>query len=564
MIPSDPPAADRPGARAERDLYEAFRDRLGDDFFVYHRLHYIDDRSRTEGEADFLVLHPARGMLVVECKGEGVARDGEGRWWRVRRGGARSPLEESPVEQAERTKWELVEALTPRCRKALPERREFPLVYGHAVAFPRADADALNLPLDQPRGLIFDANDLDHVAEKVVGAMKLWRDKAGRAAPAPLEPWELKRMRKQALHPVLEIVETLGADIRADSRRMHRLTVEQLATVRGFLNNPRLKVRGGAGTGKTVLALEAARRFAESGKNVLLVCFNKTLGEYLRASVDSWEMAEGAGTVSATSFHKLCGLAHRRLHDNAPLDVPKEREDEIRFWRDGAPYILLEGLAEGAIPKVDAVVIDEGQDFAPTWWEVLEEALADKAQGRTLAFYDPSQEIFGRGCHVPEWPEYALTYNFRNTRKIAEVVRELGRVEMLSFESCPVGEPPEEHEQKSAGTARAAIERLVRDLVEKDRVAVEGIAVLTPHTRENSCLRGVAEIAGIAIAEKPFDRAGKLLHATVGAFKGLESDVIIYADVDPDDPLCGRNARYVAASRARHRLYVYAKGNWRD
>ena len=143
------------------------------------------------------------------------------------------------------------------------------------------------------------------------------------------------------------------------------------------------------------------------------------------------------------------------------------------------------------------------------------------------------------------------------------MVRELGRVEMLSFESCPLGEEPEEHAQKSAGTARAGIERLVRDLVEKERVPVESIAVLTPHTRENSCLQGVSEIAGIALADKPFDRAGRLLHTTVGAFKGLESDVIIYADVDPDDPLCGRNARYVAASRARHRLYVFSKGNWK-
>ena len=420
MIPSDPPAADRPGGRAERELYEAFRDQLGEEFFVYHRLRYIDDRARAEGEADFLVLHPLHGMLVVECKGEGVARDGDGVWWRAKRGGAPERLKESPFEQAERTKWELVEALKRRCLKALPERREFPLVHGHAVAFPRADAGALNLPLDQPRALILDAGDLDRLEEKTVAAMKIWRDKAGRAAPPPLEPWELKRLRKQALHPVLEIVETLGADLRADSRRMHRLTVEQIATVRGFLENPRLRVRGGAGTGKTVLALEAARRFAEGGRSVLLVCFNKTLGEHLTASIAAWERPEGAGAVTATSFHRLCGLAHRKLHDNAPLDVPKEREEEIRFWRDGAPYVLLDGFAEGAIPKVDAVVVDEGQDFAPTWWEVLEEALADKAQGRMLAFYDPSQEIFGRGCHVPEvWPLYALTYNFRNTRKIA-------------------------------------------------------------------------------------------------------------------------------------------------
>jgi superfamily I DNA and RNA helicase len=322
-------------------------------------------------------------------------------------------------------------------------------------------------------------------------------------------------------------------------------------------------VRGGAGTGKTVLALEAARRFAEDGKDVLLVCFNKPLGEYLRASVDSWERQEGFGRVRSTSFHRLCSQAHRELHGTG-LNVPEDKNAEIRFWAEEAPYVLLDGLASGAIPKFDAVVIDEGQDFAASWWTVLEEALRDKAGGRMLTFFDPAQEIFSRGCHVPEWPEYALTYNFRNTRRIAEVVCELGRVEMLSFESCPVGEAPEEHEQKSPALGCSGIERLVRDLVEKEKVPIERIAVLTPHKREHSCLAGVSSLAGFEIADKPFDRAGKLLHATIGSFKGLESDVVIFADVDPKDPRCERNARYVAASRARHRLYVFAKGNWRE
>lgn len=562
MIPRDPPPLDKPGAAAERDVFEALREQLDDEFFVYCRLSYIDDRRLAQGEADFLVLHRAHGMLVIECKGSGVTRDGTGKWQRTFRDGRREPMDESPFEQAERTKYQLVDKLEPRASKALPDRKGFPLVHGHAVAFPRADADELNLPLDQPRSLVFDSKDIDNLGDKVIAAMKVWRDKAGRAAPEPLETWELKRLRKRAIHPVLEIVETLDADIRADSRALLRLTKQQLKTVRGFRNNRRLKILGGAGTGKTVLALEAARRFAGEGKSVLLVCYNNRLGDFLKASINAWEREDGDGEVVANTFFRLCSWAHHETRGEG-MRVPVDRKEQERFWAGEAPYFLMEGVEAGVVPKVDAVVVDEGQDFAPMWWDILDGCLKDPEEGNLLAFYDPSQEIFGRGCHVPDWPTYELTYNFRNTRRIADVVRELGRVEMESYETCPVGEDPEVRDQRSASMGRKKVEQLVEELTGKGGVPVERIAVLTPHTRDHSCLEGLDELAGFSLCDRPFDRDGKLLHTTIGAFKGLESDILILADIDPDDPRCDLNARYVAASRARHRLYVFSKGDWR-
>ena len=392
--------------------------------------------------------------------------------------------------------------------------------------------------------------------------MKIWGDKAGRAAPKPLEAWELKRLRKRAIHPVLEIVETLGSDIRADSRELLRLTRQQLETVKGFRRNKRLRVIGGAGTGKTVLALEAARRFRDEGKSALLVCYNNRLGDFLKASIDGWESAEGAGEVWANTFFRLCAQAHHDKHGKG-LPVPEDKKEQDRFWAQEAPYFLMEGVEAGAIPRFDAIVVDEGQDFAPLWWEVLASCLKDPDGGNLLAFYDPAQEIFGRGCHVPDWPLYELTYNFRNTRKIADVVRELGKVEMISYETCPAGEEPEVRDQRSASMGRKKVEQLVEELTGKGGVPVEKIVVLTPHTRDNSCMKGLDELAGFSLCDRPFDRDGKLLHTTIGAFKGLESDVLILADIDPEDPRCDLNARYVAASRARHRLYVFSKGDWR-
>ncbi|MBN2716445.1 MAG: NERD domain-containing protein, partial [Deltaproteobacteria bacterium] len=202
MIPSLPPEAGKGGARAERAVFDALKTQLTDAYYVYSRLSYIDDRRHTQGEVDFLVLHPTLGMLVLECKGEGVRRKVNGDWERMVND-SWQPMKEGPFAQAERTKYELVDKLKPRAKKILPKREGFPFVYGHGVIFPLSHVDDTVLPLHHPRTILFDADDLQKLATRIPEAMDFWRTKAGRAAPDALDPWELKRFRKKALHPQL-------------------------------------------------------------------------------------------------------------------------------------------------------------------------------------------------------------------------------------------------------------------------------------------------------------------------------------------------------------------------
>ena len=130
-----------------------------------------------------------------------------------------------------------------------------------------------------------------------------------------------------------------------------------------------------------------------------------------------------------------------------------------RFWEEEAPEALLEALAAKALPKYDAIIVDEAQDFRSDWTS-------------------------------------------------------------------------------------------------------DQITILTPHRRDNLSLKGATELGGVPLADEPGARAGKVLYTTIGAFKGLESDVVILVDIDPSDTRSDRRARYVAASRAKLALHVYAKGDW--
>jgi len=291
---------------------------------------------------------------------------------------------------------------------------------------------------------------------------------------------------------------------------------------------------------------------------VLLVCFNRHLGTALAAGVTDDE-ARPAGRVEALHFHRLCRRAYEALA--LPFPVPDSPEDRSAFWVEEAPLVLFEAIEEGLVGPWDAIVVDEGQDFADLWWETLESGLRDPQKGRMVFFYDPAQELFGRQPTPPPWPTLRLTRNFRNTRAIALELARLVPDSAPPHERCPEGVAPSVHPLDSPARQREGIDRVVAELL-REGLTPEQIVVLTPHSRPHSCLKDVTALGGAPLAEAPDQRTGAVLHATIGAFKGLESAAVILADVDPADPRCGVRARYVAASRARHVLHVFAKGDW--
>lgn len=562
MIPAEPPPRST-GTKAERELWEALRHGLSDDYYVYYSLGLLErDRAR-EGEVDFLILHRTHGMLVIECKGGGVFRGADGRWYRRAPNGREEIMRHSPFEQAQGQIKDLVKELQWRMRDLFGSGARLPFVHGHAVAFPFATNASEVLPLDAHADIVLTARDLRSMASWVERAFAFWKraSPGGRAS----DPWsssDFARFRRMILHPELQLVETLGSRLAVESAALARLTDEQVRVLRGCVEMKRSRIAGGAGTGKTALALEAAKRFArEPGRHVLLICFNKMLAGHLAATVGGW--GDIGGKIDVTTFHALCRRAYDALglvYDPPPDGDPDRAK---RFWDDQAPEALLDALAADALPRYDAIVVDEAQDFHADWSRVLEESLKDSKDGRLVSFYDPAQKIFERKTGFSDAPTtYALTTNFRNARAIANVVRDLGNVEMEPHPRAPDGEPPQVHAFPGPAKARAQLEELVKRLVDVNKVTPDQITILTPHRRENSTLKGATTIGGHALADSPEARGGKVLHTTIGAFKGMESDIVILMDVDPTDQRCDRRARYVGASRAKLALHVFAKGDW--
>lgn len=561
MFPEQIPA-EFEATRSEVAFHAALAEALPDDFYVYFSTPYLSAGDARQGESDFLVLHHEHGLLNIEVKGGGFRRDGH-KWVSVSPGGGLQERKNPAVQARDQLK-RIVEKLTGRMREVFPHEEwaltgRLPLVFGWSLAFPFTRVDDVNVPMEFEREVLIDCDDLERLEEAVLDAFRFYRRAWKREGDVPkMKRPDFERFCKQVLSPAFNLVPNLAGLLAAERRTFVRLSETQRRGVRQILANDRIRIPGGAGTGKTILALEAARRVADQGKRVLLLCYNRHLRHHLCEEVEEMVLTAG-GSIEVGGFVQLCFEAGRRLEKR--LTWPKD-EDPGEFIVNEAPLRLFEAVDAGLFEPYDAIIVDEGQDFAGPWWEVLELMLSE--QGKMAVFYDDAQSIFEHGNCVPQFPAvFPLFENFRNTRAIAEPVQTLGGVEMESHPDCPVGEAPTIFQQPGPSKTLRMVDELVESLIDAKSVPPETIVILTPHSPKSSTLKDVQTLGGRRVVHAIQNRpSNTVLHTSISSFKGLEADVVILVDIDPADPRCSTRDRYVAASRARHRLYVFEKAYW--
>lgn len=535
-----------PMRAAERGVYEALAERLGPDYTVFYGVAWLTRSAgggARDGEVDFVIAHQDRGLLLLEVKGGGVCRDETtGRWISVDRAGFPHVIHD-PFAQLRASKNALLEKL-----KEHPKVGHAWIPVGHGVVLPDSACPGRPLAPDALPEVTVFAEDMSRIGECIDGMFRFWsRRTEGRCV---LGPGFLATVT-ELLAPSFELHQPLGAVLADEDRQLLRLTEQQFAVLDLLGRQRRVSITGGAGTGKTLLALEKAKRLAGEGFRVLLTCFNRPLADHLR---------RGAGLVerlTILTFHQLCH--HFAEEGHVPLPDPAGAPVPPEFFDTTMPNAMLKAL-DRVPQRFDAVVVDEGQDFLEGWWHPLQFCLADPDHGVLYVFHDDNQQIYRRPSSFPcGLVEITLHENLRNTRRIHAATSHFYRGEPLRAIG-PEGRLVECIAVQSDLEIESAAARVLDQLINKERASPESIAVLLGWAHP-SPLKKNTQIAGFLVTTDQTAEPGKVLLDSVRRFKGLERPIVVLTAIDDLPPEDENALLYVGLSRARVHLVVIARAS---
>jgi hypothetical protein len=501
--------------QAERTAWEALRDQLPDEAALFHSVPLIENDR--EFEIDLLVVWPGVGLAAIEVKGGSISRGAQGWHQSGRKIG-------SPVVQAQDGKHVLMRYLDKRTSGAGKARE------AHLVCFPftsmREDWEAP----DCPRNLVIAKQDLPGFASQVKDAIE--RHGAGHR---PLSDVECEAVLK-LLAGAFDGQASLLSEAEENEQRIAQLTHEQYKTLNHLKYNDRLCVIGGAGTGKTWLAIEQAKRLAKQGDRVALLCYSRGLARFLERETATWQRKPA-----------YVGLFHQ-LPVDWGAEPPSEDSDD---FENRLPRQLGE-LAVGRHDLFDAIVVDEAQDFGELWWTSLLTCLRDPEKGKLFAFMDEAQRVFSRTSKPPiDLPPYVLDENIRNTKRIAQLFSSLSgeTLRPRGMQGAKV-RFVEAAQDDVLGRADEAVEALVTEGWKPGQ-----IALLTTGTRHPE-QKNAVDLGGHAAYWDHFFAERDVFWGHVLGFKGLERSVVVLAVNGFKQPERAKEMLYVGLSRARSLLVI--------
>jgi len=520
-------------SKAEQRLYQAFKEQLPDSFLVFHSVHWLSRTSR-DGEADFIIVHPSYGALVLEVKGGAIRYDGElGQWF-----SNDIPIKD-PVLQAQENKFRFLEKL-----KGLPSWNVPWITLGHAVAFPDVQVDHDLLPA-LPKELVLDALAIQDLYKWVCQAFAYWQSQD---SLKELPSTALETIR-HLLSPSWELRPLLKNILKREEEEIFRLTEEQFSLLDFLQGQRRALIVGCAGSGKTMLALERARRLASEGFQVLLTCFNRSLAERLREQVQ-------IPGVEIQNFHRLVPAWVQEAKLQEELAHRAAQVDEDFLFAEVFPEFLVKAV-DIIGPRYDALIVDEGQDFSEVWLLALSTLLKDPDRGIIYIFKDDNQNLFQPTFELPwEMPSYFLSRNCRNTRQIHRAVIRFYRSSTLPRAIGPEGRPPEVRFYSNPQELKHHLRNSLHRLLQEEKLSNTDLVVLSAHKR--GIIQPGQRFGNYTLTEKWPPAPNEIFWSSVQSFKGLESPIVILVELDATAYPNPETVAYVGMSRARNHLIVLA------
>ncbi|MGW7886405.1 nuclease-related domain-containing DEAD/DEAH box helicase [Staphylococcus xylosus] len=531
LIPNDNESKeDFNNSEAEKKLYEAFEN-LSDDYYVFHstNIPVKNGKRILDKEIDFIIFNPFYGILCIEVKGGLIKYEDN----ILRQKKSKEIYDQNsedeykkiyPYRQLKKVKYSLVNTLKRKYPKGVKGYELYSCVW-----FPDIKSENITgqLPLEyKNNGMLCKEhmNDVQYTLDKV------FKD---------LTNNNVIRKNEESIKTVIDtIAPKFTAFIPLNDLFINHqttfkaMTNSQIEVIKSFENNKAVLVEGLAGTGKSIIALEQAKKLTENENDTIIFCFNRLLKRHFVNRLSSF--GENIKVMNMLDLYQC-------VNKMSPESFNKKEQE--KFLQN-----LLNDLEKVPFKNI---IIDEAQDFTADILSNLYK-ITQKKGGKYYAFYDLNQKHTNN--NTEDWllnndlTKAKLYNNCRNTFEIAETISKLKTEGEMYCKHGISGTKPSMHIIKNLNDMNKHLLKRVSYYIDQG-VKKSNIVILSLENEENM---NKSNLDGLNIS---FEREeDKVLFTTARKFKGLEADVVFIVDLQ--EKLFAnekyRNLLYIAISRAKH------------
>ena len=506
---------------SEQIVYYELKKQLPDSFEVFYSVSWttMNNGKRERSEADFVIVSPDYGYLCIEVKGGNGIKVEDNKWILIDNVYGDRTLNRSPYEQAELSMEFFRKAYSNECNLS------YPGIYGAGVIFPFYSIENAALLSNRDASCTIDSIGLNDLYNRIKQLFRYW---GGSSYGFRLYAKNQHKSFVEIIKKRIAIDAAAGALVKYKERQLDVINRVQDGYIFFLSNIRQFYVRGGAGTGKTWIAMKMAEQEAKRENNkVLFLCFSPHLANMVRSFVSD--------KVSVMDIQQLI--------------------NEISISPELFSAPTFKGVVDSIKPdamKYNAVFIDEAQDFTEELAFVARSLLMDENNSRLGVFYDDVQKVrsesFGDAFMIST-PPFLLRENIRNTSNIyswAMSNTDLGTDVIVNPVEGPSPVSEKMHDWKHL-THR--LESILKKIIQDEALPCSSLVILSDNP-DQLLTRFDSELAKWRFVKDKATSPNEIKVSSVEDFKGLEADMIIFIH-SPDTT---DNINYIAYTRARYYL----------
>ena len=504
---------------SEKKVYRLLENQLPDSFVVFYSVQWVDEENgvQKESECDFLIFSEQDGFLTCEVKGGRYYKKEGSQFILGEREGERV-LKRSPMEQAEESSRYFKKLYSQEYNE------NFNGTFGSISIFPFYAVDDPVLLDHRPKDIVFDISDLPNLGKCIKKAFLFYKRKNGNTLFTKSQRINFKNLINKRIASEV----AAGALVEAKQLELNSINRIQDNFIYFLKNYKRTFITGGAGTGKTWIALKFARQGALEGKTVLLTCSSQHLASLLRKMLGSYK------NVDVFSFEELI---------KNDLGVKPSVLDNNQM------FMLYEQLG---CKKYNVVIVDEAQDFDQYQALAISSHLKDE-DSEMRVFYDETQNVFdkdfkdGFDIHLPP---FVLRENLRNTASIYDWAKQKTNLGTDVITNQVLGPIPTTTKYLKTFDSKNSIENDIIKLIDIETILPDSIVILCDHELYDE-IKTWEQIGKWKIYDSDVPSPGQIRYSLVEDYKGLEANVVFYVH-SQNTPL---KYDYVAYTRAKFYLF---------